>query len=140
MYQITSLGSYLLKIFWGSMPPDPPRRSCPMGAQCQASATLNWGLASKEFLENTVCLGELLCWVSIFHFDIIMSETEQFLPLFFVEVTYKVTQQTWEIVEFNMWINKTYGLPNQIQSNLFYTDAKGTEPSVQFTEVYVLKR
>ena len=139
MYQIT-LDSYLLKIFWGSMPPDPPRRSCPMGAQCQASATLNWGLASKEFLENTVCLGKLLCWVSIFHFDIIMSETEQFLPLFFVEVTYKVTQQTWEIVEFNMWINKTYGLPNQIQSNLFYTDAKGTEPSVQFTEVYVLKR
>ena len=60
-----------------------------------------------------------------------MSETEQFLPLFFVEVTYKVTQQTWEIVEFNMWINKTYGLPNQIQNQ---------EPSVQFTEVYVLKR
>ena len=27
-----------------------------------------------------------------FHIDIIMSETEQFLPLFFVEI--KVTQQT----------------------------------------------
>ena len=113
------------------MPPDPPRRSRLVGAQCQASATLNWGLTSKELLENTVCLGKLLCWVIFFfHIDIIISKTKQFLPLFFVEV--KVTQQT--------WINKTVGLPNQIQSNLFYTDTKGIEPSVWFTEVYVLKR
>ena len=62
-----------------------------------------------------------------------MSETKQFLPLFFVEV--KVNQQTWEIVKFKMWINKTDGLPNQIPSNLFYTNTKGTEPSVWFTEV-----
>ena len=67
-----------------------------------------------------------------------MSETKQSLPLFFVEV--KITQQTWEIVKCNMWINKTDGLPNQNQSNLFYTDTKGTEPRVRFTEVYVLKR
>ena len=128
MHQISSLGPYLLKIFWASMPPDPPRWSCPMGAQCQASATLNWGLASKEFLENTVCLGKLLCWVGFFHIDIIMSETEQFLPLFFVDQKLKLPSKTWEIVKFNVWINKTDGLPNQIQSNLFYTDTNGTEP------------
>ena len=128
MHQISSLGPYLLKIFWGSMPPDPPRWSCPMGAQCQASATLNWGLASKEFLENTVCLGKLLCWVGFFPYWYHNERNRTVLTFIFCWSEVKVTQQTWEIVKFNVWINETDGLPNQIQSNLFYTDTNGTDP------------
>ena len=29
-------------------------------------------------------------------------------------------------------------MPNELQSNLFNTDTKGTEPTVRFTEVFVL--
>lgn len=141
MHQISSLGPYLLKIFWASMPPDPPRWSCPMGAQCQASATLNWGLASKEFLENTVCLGKLLCWVGFFHIDIIMSETEQFLPLFFVDQKLKLPSKlekkwnsTCELTKLMVFLIK------YSQTSFILTPTGQNQDSVRFTEVCVFKR
>ena len=33
MPQIASPDSFLLKIFWGGIPPNPPRGSCPLGTR-----------------------------------------------------------------------------------------------------------